>query len=223
MTTRGGYFLVWPAAVLLHPKFTSLSMAERGAWLTVRALEETLDDPFSREAARNIGVSARQLDKLLAVGLLDVLEDGALSIHDLSDHAVARPSDSPEARRLRQQKHRAKHVTRDTALVTSDPGQDRTGQDRTTGESEGETGRPDVEPIPICPIHDAPMKPSKGGGWFCSKKLTNGTYCKHNSVKDALTTEDPFDRAQRVRDEADRIWLEREQERRRRIDAGEEV
>jgi hypothetical protein len=38
-----------------------------------------------------------------------------------------------------------------------------------------------------------------------------------------IATPDPESRAQRVRDEADKTRLEREQERRRRIDAGEEV
>jgi hypothetical protein len=80
--------------------------------------------------------------------------------------------------------------------------------------------RIEVEPTPICPVHDAPMRPSKGGGWYCSKKV-NGEYCKHSAV--GTPEEDPYDRAQRVRDEADKTRLEREQERRRRIDAGEEV
>lgn len=77
----------------------------------------------------------------------------------------------------------------------------------------------DVEPIPICPVHDAPMRPSKGGGWYCSKKV-NGEYCKHSAV--GVPEEDPYDRAQRVRDAADKARNDREQERRRQIDADKE-
>lgn len=32
---------------------------------------------------------------------------------------------------------------------------------------------------PICNVHNRAMKPSaKGGGWYCSAKLGDGTYCK---------------------------------------------
>jgi hypothetical protein len=36
-----------------------------------------------------------------------------------------------------------------------------------------------VVSIPRCEIHDVPMKPSKtGGGFYCPRKLSDGTYCK---------------------------------------------
>jgi len=32
---------------------------------------------------------------------------------------------------------------------------------------------------PLCPVHNVLMKRSQiHGGWFCSKKLPDGTYCK---------------------------------------------
>lgn len=32
---------------------------------------------------------------------------------------------------------------------------------------------------PLCPVHGVAMKPStKGAGWFCSKKMPDGSYCK---------------------------------------------
>lgn len=38
---------------------------------------------------------------------------------------------------------------------------------------------PADESPPMCPIHKVPMKPSQiHGGYFCSKKLADGTYCK---------------------------------------------
>jgi hypothetical protein len=35
---------------------------------------------------------------------------------------------------------------------------------------------------PLCPIHNATMKPSqKPGAFFCPKKNEDGSYCKHKS------------------------------------------
>lgn len=35
---------------------------------------------------------------------------------------------------------------------------------------------------PRCPIHGSPMKPSKkGSGFYCPRKLDDGTYCKEKS------------------------------------------
>lgn len=35
---------------------------------------------------------------------------------------------------------------------------------------------------PVCPHHNAPMQPStKGSGWYCPRKLSDGTYCKEKA------------------------------------------
>jgi hypothetical protein len=32
---------------------------------------------------------------------------------------------------------------------------------------------------PTCPVHNAPMRPStKGAGWYCSRKVEDGGYCR---------------------------------------------
>lgn len=39
----------------------------------------------------------------------------------------------------------------------------------------GNTGETDA---PTCPVHHAPMRRSqKGGGWYCPRKLDDGSYC----------------------------------------------
>lgn len=36
---------------------------------------------------------------------------------------------------------------------------------------------------PICPVHGTPMLPSKkGNGFYCPKKLDDGSYCKAKAV-----------------------------------------
>lgn len=34
---------------------------------------------------------------------------------------------------------------------------------------------------PLCPVHNAPMKASQYGGWYCSRKDDAGNYCSHKS------------------------------------------
>lgn len=30
---------------------------------------------------------------------------------------------------------------------------------------------------PVCNLHNKPMKPSQYGGWYCTSKLADGSYC----------------------------------------------
>lgn len=32
--------------------------------------------------------------------------------------------------------------------------------------------------VPLCPVHNTPMKPSQKSGFFCPKRLDDGSYCK---------------------------------------------
>ena len=34
-----------------------------------------------------------------------------------------------------------------------------------------------TEAPPSCPVHSQAMKPGKGGGWFCSRKMPDGSWC----------------------------------------------
>jgi hypothetical protein len=99
---RGGFFAVWPVAILQHDKFADLSLDQLGAWLRLRALQEMTGEPFTRKAAARLGVPEEALNALVSVRLLDVTEDERLGIHDIDEHRPARkPSDAPERVRER--------------------------------------------------------------------------------------------------------------------------
>lgn len=34
---------------------------------------------------------------------------------------------------------------------------------------------------PVCNVHNKPMKPSQHGGYYCTAKLADGTYCKETA------------------------------------------
>ena len=39
---------------------------------------------------------------------------------------------------------------------------------------------------PICPVHNVELKPSqKGGGFYCPKKLPDGSWCQHKGAAPA--------------------------------------
>lgn len=111
---RGSWFRVYSRQIIVHPKFRSLSYPELGAWLALRSEADLLGGvPFpDRRAAlqalaRKRGPSARMLDRLIDLRLLDVGSDGSIAIHDLGDHGRPEyPSDSKAARRERQQRSR---------------------------------------------------------------------------------------------------------------------
>lgn len=44
------------------------------------------------------------------------------------------------------------------------------------------TNSASADDTPICPVHGTPMKPSrKGTGWFCTRKIANGEYCRETA------------------------------------------
>ena len=32
--------------------------------------------------------------------------------------------------------------------------------------------------MPLCPLHQTPMNEGKKGGWYCPKKMPDGSYCQ---------------------------------------------
>ena len=112
---RGGWFRVYSRQVLHHSKFKTLTHAELGAWLDLRAAVDMLGGeplPDRTEALLRLRRRTKQagkiLDRLIAVRLLDVLEDGAIQIHDIEEHDRRYPSDAPERVKDRVTRHRAK-------------------------------------------------------------------------------------------------------------------
>jgi hypothetical protein len=119
MTARGGYFPVWPAAILHHRKFGDLTMPERGAWLTLRSLQELLEQTFDRRSAEREGVSSGLLDRLVEAHLVDALPDGLFTIHDIAENRPHRkPSDAPAAVAERVRRHREKESESALSAVT---------------------------------------------------------------------------------------------------------
>lgn len=196
-------------AALNKSKFRKLSPRGRGCLLTIWLLAGVCQPVVAiwRSRAELLdllvldGFTDADLVEVEGLHWLDTLPDGQVNVHDWTDWQRAAGKDGwleYEAARKRAAYQPAEPLSpaplspRENGDETETKGKT-VGELRTPPEVSGETGNvvreatpsPNVEPTPICPIHDAPMKRSKGGGWFCSKKLQDGSYCKHNSVKDA--------------------------------------
>lgn len=51
-----------------------------------------------------------------------------------------------------------------------------------TGRPQGNDAATDND-APLCGVHGSPMKPSKkGGGYYCPRKLDDGSYCKEKAA-----------------------------------------
>jgi hypothetical protein len=52
-----------------------------------------------------------------------------------------------------------------------------------TPPTQGKASAQMVDGVPVCPIHNKPMKPSAKDpkGFYCSKKLDNGAYCREKA------------------------------------------
>jgi hypothetical protein len=146
---------------LLGDKFTDLTLDQLGAWLRLRCGQEMTNEPFTRKAASRLGVSAEIVDVLREVRLLDDLDDDLLTIHDLDENRPQRkPSDAPEAIRIRVAEYRARKaaasVTPSNALQRSPGSGDGSVSLSGEGESEGEQSQPDV--TELHPITRQPRK-----------------------------------------------------------------
>lgn len=156
--SRGSWFRVYSRQVIVHPKFRALTYAELGAWVALRSEADLLGGvafPDRRAAiqslARKPGSSARILDRLIDLRLLDVSADGAIAIHDLADHdRPSYPSDSKEARRERQQRSRSESRPVTNGVTTA--------HDAREEESREEETRKETEQIaPALPDENDPL------------------------------------------------------------------
>lgn len=159
---RGGWFRVYSRQVLHHDKFKSLSHAELGAWLDIRAAVDMLGGeplPDRTEAIlrlrRRTKNPGRLLDRLIEVRLLDELAGGGIAIHDLDEHDRRYPSDAPERVRARVQKHREEKRNDVTPPRRND---DETKPTRARLEAEADT-ESEAEPDPLrgLPSSDDPL------------------------------------------------------------------
>lgn len=114
---RGSWFRVYSRQVRQHPKFRALDHAAKGAWLDIRAEVDLLDgEPLAsrRDALLVLQLTDpsrvrcnKLLDQLVAVGLVDELDDGRIAIHDREHHDRGPyPSDAPERVKERVDRHR---------------------------------------------------------------------------------------------------------------------
>lgn len=117
MTTdpRGRWFRVYARQVRQHRKFRDLTCLELGAWTVLRSEAELRDRAIIADRAEALLVLRRRkvprpavvLDRLVGLTLFDVLDDGAIAVHDREDHDRPKfPSDDPEKVKDRVQRHR---------------------------------------------------------------------------------------------------------------------
>ena len=157
---RGGWFRVYSRQVLHHPKFKSLSHAELGAWMDIRAAVDMMGGepmPDRTEAILRLRRRTRNpvkiLDRLIEVRLLDVLDDGSIQIHDLEEHDRRYPSDAPEKVKARVTKHREK---KRNDVSPEDGNEDETKPTRARLEAESDT-EAEAEPPSGLPSSDDPL------------------------------------------------------------------
>ena len=113
---RGRWFRVYARQVRQHAKFREMSIVELGAWTALRAEAELRDGAMFADRDDALLVLRRRktpkasavLDRMIALRLFDVCEDGAICVHDRADHDRKEyPSDAPEEVAERQRRSRA--------------------------------------------------------------------------------------------------------------------
>lgn len=127
-----------------HPKFVTLPMEVRGAWITLMLYAPVQPTPWvfatRQHAVRILNVITSDGDHLVQtlidVGLLDALPDGRLEIHDHEQWQLY-PSDLPDQTAERQRRSRANRrsgyeaVTNVTSTAQESTAQETTPQDTT--------------------------------------------------------------------------------------------
>lgn len=111
--------MVW-VNIIAHPKFLKLSMAHRGAWLTLMLYASSTEPDAwrfrNREHAalllnqHGVPDPESSVSALIEAGLFNELAGGALEVHDHADWQRY-PSDTPEARAERKRRSRARPGT----------------------------------------------------------------------------------------------------------------
>jgi hypothetical protein len=120
------WIMVW-VNLLAHPKFISLSMEARGAWLTLLLYASSMEPERWRFRSRDHAAlllkhhgandPAGSVATLIEAGLLNELAGGGLEIHDHADWQRYL-SDTPEGRAERQRRSRANREKPGHKLVT---------------------------------------------------------------------------------------------------------
>lgn len=91
---RGRWFRVYARQVRQHEKFRTLSIVELGAWTVLRSEAELRDGALLTDRDDAVLILKRRktprpaavLDRLIALRLFDVLEDGCIAVHDRADN-----------------------------------------------------------------------------------------------------------------------------------------
>jgi hypothetical protein len=121
MTARGGYEAIYPTVILHGEAFADLSEAALGAWLRLRSVAVLVGEPPCLRQLERAGVTSGSLSELLKAGL--ALEtDGHYTALGMPEPPRP-PSDSPEARRERQRRHRMAEACHEGHGVTSVTGE----------------------------------------------------------------------------------------------------
>lgn len=156
------------ASFIDHPKWMSLTWEERGKWLAVRALAERQPTACFKDATHLATLLMKEgdptptetIERLTAVRLLDLRDDGSIAIHDMADYdsetSTGRVQRHREAHETdRNGPKRAKHLetATHTPTHTSGPAPDAPGGARARERTPGETLKQFLErigaPVPV--------------------------------------------------------------------------
>ena len=133
MSDKGRWFRVYARQVREHEKFRPMSALELGAWLVLRAEAELRDKAMFPDLEEAVLVLKRRrcpnpkamVQRMVALRLFDVADDGSLVVHDRADHDRPQyPSDSPEAVAERKRKSRASESGHEDVTTRDDDSHD---------------------------------------------------------------------------------------------------
>lgn len=174
------WFVIWGSSLSTHWKWIGLSMAERGAWITLLSLAHGFEPRWEFRDRRHVCLLLQReraddadglYDALVGARLLDETEDGRVVVHDHKRWQPV-PSDLPEARRERKQRSRD-GVTRSHADVTPSHEKSRADEREETQETEEPNGNNESRPNGATSLLDALLKgglnPDLASAWDKSK------------------------------------------------------
>ncbi|MGA2502407.1 MAG: hypothetical protein ABSH20_32095 [Tepidisphaeraceae bacterium] len=119
--TRGGFFAVYASTLLVGDGFPDLTLAGIGGWLRLRAAFDLTEEPVTEARVEQLGLSTELLDELKAAHVLEET-DGRYTPVGMPD-MPRRPSDEPEATRLRKarEREREKEAKRESTSLHVTP------------------------------------------------------------------------------------------------------